>query len=100
MGDYQPTAFKGDPSVPHADESNFKAFIGGAWGFVAFSYLSDLMDPRPKYTPDYVLAAAEESHRRKCQKKGVQYKSILQVREEKFPKMEKQRKLWTVERLM
>jgi hypothetical protein len=31
--------------------------------------------------PDYVLATAEEAHRKRCIKKGTPYKSLLQVRE-------------------
>lgn len=35
----------------------------------------------PTHRPDYVLAMAEEKHRRQCLKKKKPYKSLLQMRE-------------------
>eukprot|EP00959_Pyramimonas_sp_CCMP1952_P382964 8024416-Pyramimonas_sp.AAC.1 len=100
MADYTPASYKGDPVIPHADESNFKAWIGGCWGFVALNYASDFFEPKPSFTPDYILATAEEAHRKKCIKKGKPYKSILQAREEKASDDWKfQTRKWKIERL-
>mmetsp|Transcript_28540 Transcript_28540/g.39421 ORF Transcript_28540/g.39421 Transcript_28540/m.39421 type:complete len:102 (+) Transcript_28540:252-557(+) len=100
MADYIPAAFKGDAAIPHADENNFICWIGGLWGLVGLHYARDIFTAKRMYTPDYVLAVTEERRRMMCMKKGVPFKSIAQLRQEKNPERAQQERLWRKERLL
>eukprot|EP00236_Picocystis_salinarum_P006938 CAMPEP_0113919986 /NCGR_PEP_ID=MMETSP1159-20121227/308_1 /TAXON_ID=88271 /ORGANISM="Picocystis salinarum" /LENGTH=105 /DNA_ID=CAMNT_0000919937 /DNA_START=17 /DNA_END=331 /DNA_ORIENTATION=- /assembly_acc=CAM_ASM_000767 len=74
--EFNPTPYRGDPSIPHVNEELFKVILVGvnvatAWtmGSGRITTLGSEVQPR-RFFPDYLLAVCDENARKREMKNG------------------------------
>mmetsp|Transcript_36284 Transcript_36284/g.43830 ORF Transcript_36284/g.43830 Transcript_36284/m.43830 type:complete len:108 (+) Transcript_36284:126-449(+) len=84
--DFTAGAYQGDPLVPHANTFNYTLGLAGVIGGTVLQKFTPFFTVKHQYAPDYVLAVAEESYRKKCIRQGKEFKEGKE-----FKPLEKQR---------